>query len=111
VSQLTFEQRFSSYRLVQILLEKTAMLTSSKQSLPEHEGIDWLGIEKTFVVQIVILLAASVAVLQYINWSSRVAQAEFARAIEPIMLDRASPYKSLDPGTNSQTSDSRRAHM
>jgi hypothetical protein len=85
------------------------MSRSSKQSLPEHAGIDWLGIEKTFVVQIVILIAASAAVLQYINWSSRVAQAEFARAIAPMMRDQASPDKPLDRGTNSQTSDGGRA--
>jgi hypothetical protein len=86
------------------------MLTSSKQSFPENAGIDWLGIKKTFVVQIVILLAVSIAALQYINWSSRVAQAEFARAIRPIMLDQSSPYKQLGPGTTAQTSDGRRAH-
>lgn len=86
------------------------MLTSSKQSLPDKAGIDWLGIKKTFVILIVVLLAASGAVIQYINWSSGVAQAEFARAIKPMMLDRASRCKPMDPGTNSQTFDSRRAH-
>ena len=87
------------------------MRTSSKQSFPEKAGIDWLGIKKTFVVQIVILLAVSVAVLQYINWSSRVAQAEFAHAIRPMMLDQSSPYKQLGPVTIARMSDRRRAHI
>jgi hypothetical protein len=87
------------------------MRTSSKQSFPEQAGIDWLRIKKTFVVQIVVLLAASAAVIQYINWSSGVAQAEFARAIRPMMLDQASLDKPLYRGTNSPTSDGRRAHM
>jgi hypothetical protein len=81
------------------------MLTSSKQSVLPQTGIDWLGIKKTFVVQIVVLLAASGALIQYINWSSGVAEAEFARAIEPMMPGRASPHKPLDSGVNFRTSD------
>jgi hypothetical protein len=87
------------------------MLKPSKQWFPEQAGIDWLEIKKTFVVQIVVLLAASGAVIQYINWSSGVAQAEFARAMKTMMLDQASLDKPLDPGANAQTSDGRRAPM
>ncbi len=69
------------------------MPMSSKRLFPKKAGIDWLGIEKTFVVQVIILLAASVAVIQYINWSSSIAEAEFARTIQPMMADPASPDK------------------
>ena len=82
----------------------------SKHLFPKKAGIDWLGIEKTFVVQVIILLAASVAVIQYINWSSGVAQAEFARAIQPMMPDRASPDKQFGPSTYSQTPGGRRTN-
>jgi hypothetical protein len=81
-----------------------------KQSPPDKAGIDWLGIKKTFIVQIVVLLVAAVAVIQYINWSTRVAQVEFARAIKPMMLDQAPPFKPLDPIVNARKSGDRRAH-
>jgi hypothetical protein len=87
------------------------MLTPSKPSSPEKPGIDWPGIMRTFVLQVVILLAASGAVIKYINWSSGVAQAEFARAMEPMVLGQASLDKPLDRNANAQTPDSRRAHM
>jgi hypothetical protein len=86
------------------------MLISSKQSPPDKAGIDWLGIKKTFIVQIVVLLVAAIAVIQYINWSSRVAQVEFARAIKPMMLDKTPPFKSPDPIVNARKSGDRRAH-
>jgi hypothetical protein len=81
-----------------------------KQSPPDKAGIDWLGIKKTFIVQIVVLLVAAVVVIQYINWSTRVAQVEFARAIKPMMLDQAPPFKPLDPIVNARKSGDRRAH-
>jgi hypothetical protein len=87
------------------------MLKPSKQSFPEQPGIDWLGIKKTFVIQVVVLLAASGAVIKYINRSSGVAQAEFARAMEPMVLGQASLDKPLDRNTNVQTPDGRRAHI
>jgi hypothetical protein len=87
------------------------MRAPSKLSSPEKPGIDWPGIVRTFVLQVIVLLAASGAVIQYINWSSGVAQAEFARAMEPMVLGQASLDKPLDRNTNVRTPDGRRAHM
>lgn len=87
------------------------MRTSSKPSSPERPGIDWPGIVRIFVLQVIVLLASSGAVIQYVNWSSGVAQAEFARAMEPMVLGQASLDKPLDRNTNVRTPDGGRALM
>jgi hypothetical protein len=76
---------------------------SLKQFRPEKAGIDWLAIEKTLVLQILVLLAIGGAVIEYLNWSSRVAQAEFASALELMTANPASPSRPSDqhPGAQS----------
>jgi hypothetical protein len=67
--------------------------SSPKPSDPAKAGIDWLGVEKTLVIQVAVLLAISVAVIEYLNWSSKVAQAEFSSTMELMMANPASPSK------------------
>ena len=55
---------------------------------PERRGIDWLGIVRTMLVQLIVLLVLSVAVVGYLKWSSDAAWREFnaaskASALEP----------------------------
>jgi hypothetical protein len=55
---------------------------------PEKRGIDWLGIVRILLVQVLVLLALSVAVIGYLRWSSDAAWREFiaagkASALEP----------------------------
>jgi hypothetical protein len=55
---------------------------------PENRGIDWLGIVRTMLVQMLVLVALSVAVIGYLKWSSDAAWTEFiaaskASALEP----------------------------
>jgi hypothetical protein len=72
------------------------MPSSSNPSDPEKASIDWLGVKKTFVVQVIVLLAMSGAAIGYVNWSSSVAQAEFSSTIALMMADPASPGQPLD---------------
>ena len=44
---------------------------------PENPGINWLAIIRTLLVQVLILLALSAAVIRYLDWSSETAWAEF----------------------------------
>jgi hypothetical protein len=58
-------------------------LNSQRQS---NHGIDWPGIVATLLVQILVVLAISVAVAFYLEWSSDANQAEFASATKPSSL-------------------------
>jgi hypothetical protein len=58
-------------------------LNSQRQS---NHGIHWSGIVATLLVQILVVLALSVAVAFYLEWSSDANQAEFASATKPPSL-------------------------
>jgi hypothetical protein len=82
----------------------------SSQS-PENRGIDWLGIVRTLLVQVLVLLALSVAAIGYLKWSSDAAWSDFiaaskASALEPKQhQDSAVPVQTV----KRQTVCSRRA--
>jgi hypothetical protein len=46
----------------------------------EDRGSRWLGIVRTLLVEVLVLIALSAAVVRYLNWSSETAWAEFVRA-------------------------------
>lgn len=50
---------------------------------PEKTGISWPGVLRTLLVQMVVLLALSGAVVCYLNWSSDAAWADFIAASQP----------------------------
>jgi len=53
-----------------------------------HRGkpeFGWLGIVESFLVQVLVLLALSAAAINYVNWSSDAAQAEFTAAGKPAL--------------------------
>jgi hypothetical protein len=56
---------------------------SQRQS---NRGIHWPGIVATLLVQILVVLALSVAAAFYLEWSSEANQAEFASATRPSSL-------------------------
>jgi hypothetical protein len=87
VKSFTSEYCCPSYVLVQTLPREVSVATLPKQANPERIDWDWLGIVKILVVQAILLFAASGAVIQYLNWSSGVAQAEFANKL--MMAGRA----------------------
>jgi hypothetical protein len=47
---------------------------------PGNRGIDWPGILRTLLIQVLVLLALSAAFVRYLNWSSDAAWAEFSAA-------------------------------
>jgi hypothetical protein len=49
---------------------------------PENRGIDWMGIARILLMQVLVLLALSGAFIRYLNWSSEAAWSEFSAAIE-----------------------------
>jgi hypothetical protein len=55
-------------------------MASSGNRRPENSGFCWLGIVRTLVVQVLVLLALSGAVVRYLDWSSDAAWAEFNAA-------------------------------
>jgi hypothetical protein len=54
---------------------------------PEKPGIDWPAIVRTLLVQVLVLLALSVAFVRYVNWSSDAAFAEFISASKSSGMD------------------------
>ncbi|SIO45095.1 hypothetical protein SAMN05443247_05542 [Bradyrhizobium erythrophlei] len=52
-----------------------------------NSQIHWRGIGNTVVVELLVLLALTFAVVRYVEWSSDVAQAEFMSATKPSTSD------------------------
>ena len=52
-----------------------------------NDQIQWRGISTTVVVELIILLAFALAVVSYVEWSSKIAVAEFMGATEPSASD------------------------
>jgi hypothetical protein len=57
-----------------------ATMPSPGTPSPENRGIFWLRIVKTLLVQVLVLLALSVAFVGYLRWSSDTNWAEFLSA-------------------------------
>ena len=51
--------------------------------MPLFNKIDWRGIGRTVVVELLVLFALGFAVVRYVEWSSDVAYAEFMNATKP----------------------------
>jgi len=60
---------------------------------PNAKAIDWLAIFRASLVQLLVLVALSAAVVRYVNWSSDQAWAEFTAA------GRSSPNAARRPPT------------
>jgi hypothetical protein len=58
---------------------------------PETRRIDWLGIFRILLVQVLVLLALSAAFIRYLDWSSDQAWAEFSRAVVQAPAPKAQP--------------------
>jgi hypothetical protein len=66
---------------------------------PETSRIDWLGISRILLVQVLVLLALSAAFIRYLDWSSEQAWAEFSRAIKssaPLTRQPATPVQAVN---------------
>jgi hypothetical protein len=55
--------------------------------MPLFNKMDWRGIGRTVVVELLVLFALGFAVVRYVEWSSDVAYAEFMNATKPSASD------------------------
>jgi hypothetical protein len=60
-------------------------------------AIGWLGIVETLLLQVLVLLALSAAVVRYVSWSSDAAQAEFTAAGKPALSGPAQQPQPAAP--------------
>jgi hypothetical protein len=67
---------------------------ASGNQTPETRRIDWLGIFRIVLVQVLVLLALSAAFIRYLDWSSDQAWVEFSRAIVPPPAAKSQPLPS-----------------
>jgi tetratricopeptide (TPR) repeat protein len=75
-------------------LSQEAFMSSPRNQHPETRGIDWVAIERIFVLQVLALLALAGAFIGYVNWSSQIAFAEFSAA-----SNRAALESKAHPGS------------
>lgn len=76
-----------AYRRVEATVPST--ITKMKRWIAE---IDWLGITRILVIQIIVLFVVLLAVTRYVTWNSDQAQAEFARAFDQVSPGMLSQY-------------------
>ena len=58
-------------------------MPSLRNNSPEKRGIDWPAVARTLLIQVLVLLALSAALVRYLEWSSDAAWAEFSAAHPP----------------------------
>jgi len=69
-------------------------MPSSEGQSGGSRGINWPGILATLLVQVLVLIALSVAAVTYVNWSSEAALAEFVGALKPSVSDLSRRFSS-----------------
>ena len=77
---------------------REAIMPSPDNQTRSKPGIDWLGIVRIVLFQVLVLLALSAAVVRYVNWSSDAARAEFTAGASPhcsVRPNRRSPRHRL----------------
>jgi flagellar basal body-associated protein FliL len=75
-------------------------MSSPHNQNPGSRGIDWLGITRILILQLVVLLAVAGAFIRYLNWSSNAAWAEFSPASKPAASE-ANPRPRSAAGSRS----------
>jgi hypothetical protein len=64
----------------------------------ENPGINWLAVVRILLVQVLVLLALSGAIIGYLDWSSDAAWGEFTAASKPSASDLTYRPDSRTPG-------------
>jgi hypothetical protein len=72
-------------------------VSSPGNQSPEEGGICWLGILRTLLIQVLVLIALAGAVIRYLNWSSDAAWAEFISAGKSSVSDPGPHPQSSTP--------------
>jgi flagellar basal body-associated protein FliL len=60
-------------------------MPQSENQMQDDRGSARLAIVRTALLQVLVMLAVSGAIIGYLNWSSSVAKADFMRSIEPVL--------------------------
>ena len=84
-------------------------MPSSEGQSGQSRGINWRGIVATLLVQVIVLIALSVAAVAYVNWSSEAALAEFVGALKPSVSGHSRRFSSPIQPVKGRTSCARRA--
>jgi hypothetical protein len=84
-------------------------MSSPRNQTPQTRGMDWVAIERTLVLQVLVLLALAGAFIRYVNWSSEIAFAEFSAASKSEMSDQKS-YPRSAAGSGCQAPAALRSH-
>jgi len=61
---------------------------------PQNRRIDWPGILRTLLVQVLVLSALAWGFVRYVDWSSDQAWAEFSRAVVVEPAPKAQPQSA-----------------
>ena len=61
---------------------------------PENRRIDWLGIFRILLLQVLVLSALAWGFVRYVDWSSDRAWAEFSRAVVVEPAPKAQPQSA-----------------
>lgn len=75
-------------------------MSSPDKQNRRNRGIDWLGITRLLILQLVVLLAVAGVFIRYLNWSSDAAWAEFSAASQPAASE-ANPQARSAAGSRS----------
>jgi hypothetical protein len=70
---------------------------SPVNQIPRHRVADWLAIARTLLVEVLVLLALSVALIGYLRWSSDTSWAEFSSAGKSPVADAKQQPVSSTP--------------
>ncbi len=71
-------------------------MPSPRNPSRENRGLDWLGIARTVVLEVLVLLALAGVFIAYLSWSSRTAFEEFIKAGEPPVARSGDPPPSAN---------------
>jgi hypothetical protein len=72
-------------------------MSQSVNQIQDDRGSARLAIVRTALLQVVVMLAISGAVIGYLNWSSSVAKADFMKASEPSLSESKRQLPSSSP--------------
>ena len=72
-------------------------MSQSVNQVQHDRGSTRLAIVRTALLQVLVMLAVSGAVIGYLNWSSSVAKADFLRASEPSLSESKRQLPSSSP--------------
>jgi hypothetical protein len=74
-------------------------MSQSVNQAQNDRGAARLAIVRTALLQVVVMLAVSAAVIGYLNWSSSVAKADFMRASEPLLSESGRQHSLIPQQT------------